>query len=1215
MSPQESHEHYRLLLAACNDLTPRTAYRRLREMLEQTCRAEARGNGLQMTDLSARIRQVAVKHGLTAAEENRLHTFRLTGNEVLNHRREATREELMRDVKTLAFFLRRLSGEEIPQELRRCLPQADATYLAAPPARQRVKRMRATFVRAEGQRLYVAPSDRADGQLLAVRYGVAKVNEEFDETCRRLWPGAQLNLLDVAVDDEGVLTPSIIVLEPDFLIDISSLAECFKDYGHHPGNYLLGRLRPSENTRPLLLGNIANLFLDEWIHAEDEPDYLHCMQKAFRTYPIELAACEELRDAVREREFFADCRRHFDNLRTTVRDTFPAPGYGLDRNDAVLEPSYICEALGLQGRLDYMQRDMSAFIEMKSGKADEYTIPGKVSPRENNRVQMQLYQAVLEYAMGMDHRNVRAYLLYTRYPLLYPARPSWALVRRAVEVRNRIVATEYAIQRHNDPAYTARLFEALTPDRLNERGLHGRLWTQYQAPAIATLTDRLRSLPPTAKAYFYTLYNFITKELYTSKSGDTAEHEGRSGAASLWLSTLDEKRETGEILYDLTIRENRAAEAEAPVVVLGRGTRDEGQETREEEISREEESAPLPNFRQGDAVVLYERNGTEDNVTNRLVFKGYIEEITENTLRFRLRAAQKNADVLPAGSRYAVEHDCMDTGFRGMFGGLHAFLFAPERRRALLLGERLPERDEAYDPLIALAEKASKEAAEGKGDTAINADADTPGKVQAAADFRRVILKAQAARDYFLLVGPPGTGKTSRALRGMVEAFLAEGKQVLLLSYTNRAVDEICKSLSSIRPEADFIRIGNEPTCDPAYRPRLIENILAPCRNRREVQQRLERCPLFVGTVATLSGKTDLFRLKRFDAAIVDEATQILEPQLLGLFCQCTPTGEEAIGRFILIGDHKQLPAVVLQPAEESEVTDSRLRDIGLHNLRDSLFERLYRRLRQSGEAARPYYDMLCLQGRMHEEVADFPNRAFYDGRLRTMGFAHQQGPLVPCSSSPCPSSLVTRSSSLVARSSSPCSSSLVTRPSSPLSFRLAFLPSEPEPPSHPAKVNHSEARIVARLAADIYRRHADSNRFDPTDSDPHSTANNRFDPTRTLGVITPYRSQIALIRRELAATGIPALREIAVDTVERFQGSERDVIIYSFCVNRLSQLRFLAASLTEEEGTPIDRKLNVALTRARKQMFITGVPHLLRQNPLYERLIEYSEQFAHFPD
>ena len=97
--------------------------------------------------------------------------------------------------------------------------------------------------------------------------------------------------------------------------------------------------------------------------------------------------------------------------------------------------------------------------------------------------------------------------------------------------------------------------------------------------------------------------------------------------------------------------------------------------------------------------------------------------------------------------------------------------------------------------------------------------------------------------------------------------------------------------------------------------------------------------------------------------------------------------------------------------------------------------------------------------------------------------------------------------------------------------------------------------------------------------------------------------------KKEIESLGIPALNRILVDTVERFQGSERDVIIYSFCVNYPYQLKFLS-NLTEEEGVLIDRKLNVALTRARKQMFITGVPELLERNPLYKSLLKLIESF-----
>ncbi|MDR0895087.1 MAG: AAA family ATPase [Prevotellaceae bacterium] len=963
--------------------------------------------------------------------------------------------------------------------------------------------MRVLFQYSDDNYLYVLPIDAAsphEGDVLRVRYNLPQVNDAFTASCRMLWRDAALNLLNVTTDAAGTLLPAFIIIEPDYLIDISSLAECFKEYGHHPANYLLSRLQIAAHTRQILLGNIANLFLDEWVNATTPPDYLTCMHKAFQVYPLELAACADLQDKALERAFFAECRQHFEHIRRTVTETFGDAGYHLDRTDAVLEPSYICEALGLQGRLDYMQRDMSAFIEMKSGKADEYQRRGHIMPRENNAVQMLLYLAVLEYSMNMPHRQVKAYLLYTRYPLLYPATPSWQKLQEVMEIRNRIVADEHAVQRNNRPDFTAAQLRLVAPDVLNERHLTGVLWKQYLHPAINAIGKQIQALTPLEQRYFYTLYTFITKELYYAK---TDIHPNREAPD-----------EGEELLCGLVIRENHAADLSKPYLLL----------------ERTDHSRSLPNFRKGDAVVLYQRNKETDRASNQLVFKGNIEMLSDRQLRIRLRATQRNRFILPADSRYAIEHDRMDTTFRSMYQGLALFLNANPSRRDLLLAQRMPISDPSYTARISAATD----------------------------DFERISLKVQAADDYFLLVGPPGTGKTSRALRRMVEDLHRERKQLLLLSYTNRAVDEICKTLSAITPVVDYIRVGSELPCDPAYHAHLIENVLRPYTTRREVQERLARCRIFVGTIATLSGKSELFQLKRFDVAIVDEATQILEPQLLGLLCMRHPTGCDAIGKFVLIGDHKQLPAVVLQTEEESQVTDDDLRSIGLYNLKDSLFERLYRRTTESA------FDMLCRQGRMNEEVAQFPNRAFYEGKLLPVGLPHQYG---------CLALVPELTGSEFAR--------LLTR-------RVAFIPSQPDDSARSIKVNHFEAALAARLAAAIYQQYrvADT-----------------FSPDRTLGIITPYRSQIALIRSELAAFRLPELDAISIDTVERFQGSERDVIIYSFCVNKAEQLKFIV-NLMEENGALIDRKLNVVLTRARKQIFLTGAPQLLRQNSIFERLI-----------
>jgi superfamily I DNA and/or RNA helicase len=124
-----------------------------------------------------------------------------------------------------------------------------------------------------------------------------------------------------------------------------------------------------------------------------------------------------------------------------------------------------------------------------------------------------------------------------------------------------------------------------------------------------------------------------------------------------------------------------------------------------------------------------------------------------------------------------------------------------------------------------------------------------------------------------------------------------------------------------------------------------------------------------------------------------------------------------------------------------------------------------------------------------------------------------------------------------------------------------------------------------------------------------------QFSPQKTVGVIVPYRNQIALIRQEteklLTSLGQVIdhhpLLDVSVDTVERYQGSQRDVIIYSFTVSQPFQLEFLTAStFTDDDGTLVDRKLNVALTRARRKLILTGNPQLLRRVPLFRQLLDH---------
>ncbi|MCL1932685.1 MAG: DEAD/DEAH box helicase, partial [Candidatus Azobacteroides sp.] len=406
--------------------------------------------------------------------------------------------------------------------------------------------------------------------------------------------------------------------------------------------------------------------------------------------------------------------------------------------------------------------------------------------------------------------------------------------------------------------------------------------------------------------------------------------------------------------------------------------------------------------------------------------------------------------------------------------------------------------------------------------------------------------------DVFLLLGPPGSGKTSIALKQMVETEIRKNKtHVLLLAYTNRAVDEICKALTDISASLPFIRIGSELNCSPKFRGYLLENYLENCQKRSDVSEIIRRCRIFVGTVASVWNKPELFQLKHFDLAIIDEATQLLEPHLSGIFCVKNETGENAVDRFVLIGDHKQLPAVVLQSKEESRVNDPLLNAAGITDLSASLFERFYRKYSREGNTSA--WEMLSKQGRMHPVLSAFPSEHFYEGRLESAGLPHQTEEW-------------------------------------PDRNRILFYPVEPADNEFSEKTNRKEADTVTEICKKLYAESREKG--EPFDS-------------QTIGIIAPFRNHIALIRKLLQETGIPKLTEITVDTVERFQGSQRDVIIYSFCIKTEKQLEFLPNWL-EENGNLIDRKLNVALTRARKQLHIIGNEKLLEKNPVYKKLIEY---------
>ena len=1078
----------------------------LHKVLEQACYELTTGVTLSFANLFSRLDYICKEKKMTPSDRYAIQTMRRNCNAAMGDRFQADMQEYLYDLRALVRFVSLGFEEDIPASILPEIPHSNRPYQGT--RLSHIPYVRASVTSWNDTQIFAATDSETD-PFIIINYAKGGYDGDLLYLKDLLSENLPLNLLDVRVDEENHYIPNLIVIHPDYLIDISSLAACFREYGHHPLNYFMNKIKPRANTAPILMGNLASQFLDDYINEQpQEPvSYPRTIKKFFAASALDFCTCPLPAD------FHAQAQAQMMNIRSFVHDVLPHNIRNFNKKNTLLEASFICEKLGLQGRVDMMQKDFQVLIEQKAGKRDEYHRRHK----EDHFIQMMLYQGVLMYNFGQETAHMQTFLLYSKYADgLLIEHFAENLFRESIKLRNYIVHNEMQL---GDGAI-GEIVDSLSTDLLNELQIGGKLWNDYQEPQLQTAINTLKRCTPLERAYFNRFFTFVSKEQILSKTGGS--NDASHGFAGNWHIPLHEKLEAGNILTGLTIQEKQSS---------GPG---KGYDLIELHIPAQDEDF-LPNFRTGDMVILYAYK-EEPDMRKQILMKGNILELQPDRMTLVLRNGQQNKDIIGGKEEvFAVEHDFSDTSANNGFRGLYAFLSAQADRKELLLGVRPPAQLEGVK---------------------LNGD---------YGRFNELILKEKQAKDYFLLVGPPGTGKTSCALRFMVEEALSEpDTSILLLSYTNRAVDEICAMLtnSGIAERTPFIRIGNELSCDKRFVPYLLKYSLDDCPKLTDIQQKMARTRIFVGTTTAINNRLNLFTLKHFQLAIIDEASQILEPDLIGIL-SARHQQHNAIDKFVLVGDYKQLPAIAQQSAEEAAVTDLLLRNIGLEDCRNSLFERLYK---SSPDTCR---SILHKQGRMHPAIAEFPNQTFYyREQLESVPLPHQ------LEETPYEAGLTPQD----------------TIDQLLLERRMVFIPAEaPDHLTCSDKTNPNEARIVATLLGHIYR-----------------LTESRFDPNRTVGVIVPYRNQIAMIRKEIARLQLPALQDISIDTVERYQGSQRDIIIYSFTIQNFSQLNFLTANTFQEGNFLIDRKLNVALTRARKQLLLTGNPHILRANITFYKLMEY---------
>ena len=1128
------------------DLKPETRNKMMHDTLILCCHEGVKDTKQAFGNLFSQVDYLCKVRGIKIADKIAIQTMRRHSNKP----DALTNEELGYDARALAIFISAVFHVDVPHELNVLIPHTNRPYQKGLEINKRyirciVKSWDADFIRVD-------IDQDADEEEYLVCLKDAENNIDHTYLCELLREGTQLNLLDNQVR-QPIITPRLIVLEPDYLVDISSIAACFTAYGHHPLLYLLNLMKPHANTQATLLGNFAGAALDDIINNHGHYRVNDTVKSNFREKALEFCTCPYF-DA---KKFYTDANLQAYNLQQVVDILFPRTaaqaqmnalrGENLyDRKKAILEPSFVCEALGIQGRVDLMTTDCKLLVEQKSGRnlniethqADPSYHSYQLEP---HYVQLLLYYGVLHHNFKLSNNLVNIRLLYSKYQPqdgLMVVAFYQKLFKEAIMYRNQLVAASFEIAKEG----FEHALNELTPEVLNVVGAQDFFYNQYLKPQLAAITDPLHALSPLEEAYFCRMMTFVLREQMISKVG--AQEGTNTSSSDLWTMPLAEKKDAGNIYTGLHITKKEMSAIGNGYDTITLSVPDQGKDF-------------LPNFRIGDMVYLYTyRPEEEPDVRKAILYKGVLQEIHTHELVVHLNDGQQNADIFEMDKPYAIEHGTTDASTGGSIRGLHQFISAPKDKRDLLLGQREPLRNTSltltrhYDDVL---------------------------------DY--IILRAKQAQDYFLLVGPPGTGKTSRALKFMVEEALNDGtgmpsagvippghqqlaSSILLMSYTNRAVDEICEML--VDSGIPFLRLGSEFSCDERFRPYLIEKAIAQCPKLEAIRQYIIGTRVIVGTTSMIASKPFIFNLKHFKLAIIDESSQILEPNLVGLLT--------AVDKFILIGDYKQLPAVVQQSEKDSAIPtiDDRqdhavidmsiLQDICLSNCRNSLFERLIRW--EGHEKRSDFIGILRRQGRMHPEIAEFPNQMFY-----------RREQLEPV---PCPHQLETELA--------------YTLPSQDAlddvlkAHRMIFIPSKfCKEPNVSDKINASEASIVV----DVLRR---VHRFYGKD----------FNAQKTVGVIVPYRNQIAMIRKGIEKLGIPELEHISIDTVERYQGSQRDVIIYSFTIQNIWQLDFLAGNSFVEDGHIIDRKLNVAITRARKQMIMTGNPEILRNNQIFNELMEY---------
>ncbi|CAK9435366.1 uncharacterized protein LODBEIA_P00930 [Lodderomyces beijingensis] len=401
--------------------------------------------------------------------------------------------------------------------------------------------------------------------------------------------------------------------------------------------------------------------------------------------------------------------------------------------------------------------------------------------------------------------------------------------------------------------------------------------------------------------------------------------------------------------------------------------------------------------------------------------------------------------------------------------------------------------------------------------------------IEASTGFNSTQLTAYkkvfAANDYSLILGMPGTGKSTLIVE-IIKRIVSEKKTVLLTSYTNSAVDNILLKLLENKNDShkvvNFIRIGH-----PSRVHKSLHAYIPDYGDSIESLSQLSDVYNLPNVVAAtcLSIRDPCFSIRtEFDYCIIDEASQITLPISLGPI--------QLAKKFVLVGDHYQLPPLVLHPDPEVK-----------RGLGQSLFKVL-------ANAHSDAVSELTHQYRMCEEIMQLSNILVYDNKLK------------------CGNKETANQSLKIPR---PESISMYAKPDLPLEhqwmnwvldeeMKVLFLDHDSlddasETVCGEAISNHTEAQLVKQIVGALITCGVEE---------------------KQIGVMSFYRAQLNLLKRDLSTK-----LDLEILTADQYQGRDKQCVVISLVRSNDEKK---AGDLLKEW-----RRLNVAVTRAKSKLIILG--------------------------